>query len=97
MEINNITSAVSAYNKIGSGYKSAKSSGKTAAGASKNVDKVEFSSAVKANSIDSAKAAVKKVVDSDASTERISALKAKIAGGAYNVSAENVASAILEG
>lgn len=96
MEINKYTSAVGAYRKIGSDYRSAVKDGrKTSASAAKKVDTLELSSAARAT-VESAKAAAKKFADSDAPAERIAALKAKIADGSYQVSPENVAAAIFE-
>ena len=96
MEINKYTSAVGAYRKIGSDYRSAVKDGrKTSASAAKKVDTLELSSAARAT-VGSAKAAAKKFADSDAPAERIAALKAKIADGSYQVSPENVAAAIFE-
>jgi anti-sigma28 factor (negative regulator of flagellin synthesis) len=97
MEINKFTSAVGAYRKVGSDYKSAvKGSGKSASGSVKKVDTLELSSAARAT-IESAKSDAKRSADSGASPERIAALKAKIADGTYSVSSENVAAAILGG
>ncbi len=60
-----------------------------------NTDKAEFSSVSKAGTA-GAKASIVKTVESFASPERIAALKAMIADGSYNISAESVAASILE-
>lgn len=95
MEINKC-SALGVYNKIESGYKSAKKDGKTVLSSAKKVDTLEISSAARAN-IESAKAAAGRFAQADASPDRIDALKAKIADGTYSISPENVAAAIFEG
>lgn len=96
MEINKYTSAVGAYRKIGSDYKTAVKDGKkTSASSAKKVDTLELSSAARAT-VESTKASAKKFADSDASAERIASLKAKIADGTYKVSPESVAAAIFE-
>lgn len=98
MEINKCTSAVNMYKKIDTGYKStAKTNARTALNTVRNVDTLEISSSARANSIESAKAAVRNSVSKDASADRIAALKAKIADGSYRVSPESVATAIFEG
>lgn len=98
MEINKCSSAVNMYKKIGSDYKSvSKSNSKTIISGAKNVDKVEISSAARENNLESVKSTIKKNVDNSASSDRIAALKAKIADGTYSISPENVAAAIFEG
>lgn len=97
MEIKNYGSVVSAYKSIGSDYRNAVKNGKTAAKSVKNTDTLEISSAAKANSIENAKAAVRKSVDKETPAERIAAIKAKIADGTYSIFPENVAAAIFEG
>ena len=98
MEIKNYSSAVSAYKSISSDYRNnAVKGGKTAAKSVKNTDTLEISSAAKANSLESAKAAVRKSIDKETPADRIAAIKAKIAEGTYSISPENVAAAIFEG
>lgn len=98
MEIKNYSSAVSAYKSISSDYRrNAVKGGKTAAKSVKNTDTLEISSAAKANSLENAKAAVRKSVEKETPADRIAAIKAKIAEGTYSISPENVAAAIFEG
>lgn len=84
---------MSAYMK--SSYEPAKR-GKGGASA-KNTDKAEFSSVSKDGGVSQAKVNIKKEVESFASPKRIAALKAMIADGSYNISAESVAASIMEG
>ncbi|MCM1024103.1 MAG: flagellar biosynthesis anti-sigma factor FlgM [Prevotella sp.] len=62
--------------------------------AAKNVDKAVFSSG--SGALNGLKVSAAKSVESFASPERIAALKAMIADGSYNISAETVAASILE-
>lgn len=93
MEINKYGSVMSAYMK--SSYEPARR-GRVGA-AAKNTDKAEFSSVPKDGGVSQAKASVKREIESFATTKRITALKTMIADGSYNVSAERVASSIMEG
>lgn len=93
MEINKYSSVMSAYMK--STYEPAKR-GQSGASA-KNTDKAEFSSVPKDGGVSHAKVNIKKEVESFASPKRIAALKAMIADGSYNISAESVAASIMEG
>ena len=93
MEINKYGSVMSAYMK--SSYEPARR-GRVKASA-KNTDKAEFSSVPKDGGVSQAKASVKKEIESFATTKRINALKTMIADGSYNISAERVASSIMEG
>lgn len=93
MEINKYGSVMSAYMK--SSYEPVK---RERIGASaKNTDKAEFSSVPKDGGVSQAKASVKREIESFASPKRIAALKAMIADGSYNISAESVAASIMEG
>lgn len=93
MEIKNYGSVMSAYMK--SSYEPAK---RERVGASaKNTDKAEFSPAAKDGGVSQAKTSVKREIESFASPKRIAALKAMIADGSYNISAESVAASIMEG
>lgn len=91
MEINKYGSVMSAYVK--NTYEPAGKKVKEAA--VKNTDKAVFSAS--AGALNGAKASVKRSVESFASPERIAALKAMIADGSYNISAESVAASIMEG
>lgn len=93
MEIKNYGSVMSAYMK--SSYEPAKRghSGVSA----KNTDKAEFSSVSKDGGVSQAKASVKREIESFASNKRVAAIKAMIADGSYNISAESVAASIMEG
>jgi anti-sigma28 factor (negative regulator of flagellin synthesis) len=93
MEIKNYGSAVSAYVK--NAYEPAKKT--ITAPTVKNTDKAEFSTASGAGALANAKASAKKTVESFASPERIAALKAMIADGSYDISADDVAASIFEG
>ena len=93
MEINKYGSVMSAYMK--SSYEPARR-GRVGASA-KNTDKAEFSSVPKDGGVSQAKASVKKELESFATPKRIAALKTMIADGSYNISAECVASSIMEG
>lgn len=94
MEIKNYANAINAYrynSENGSPSVRREKNVKTKA----NTDKAEFSSAARAGFADSLKAAAKNAAQASASPERLSALSAKISDGSYNVSAEDVASAIM--
>ena len=93
MEIKNYTSAINAYRFNAELSEKKVRADKTVK--AKNTDKAEFSAAAKSGFADALKAAAKNAADSSASPERLSALSAEIAGGTYNVSAEDVASAIM--
>lgn len=93
MEIKNYGSVMSAYVK--SSYEPARR--EKVGAAAKNTDKAEFSSVPKDGGVSQAKASVKKEIESFASPKRIAALKAMIADGSYNISAECVAASIMEG
>ena len=93
MEINKYGSVMSAYMK--SSYEPAKR--KNVGASAKNTDKAEFSSVPKDGGVSQAKASVKKELESFATPKRIAALKTMIADGSYNISAECVASSIMEG
>lgn len=93
MEINKIGSAMSVYKKIGNDYKAGV---KKSPGTSAKRDTFEISPAARA-SIDAAKSAARELAGSDASAERLATLKSSIENGSYNVSAESVATSILEG
>lgn len=93
MKINKYGSVMSAYAK--SAYEPVRK--KQNGSSVHNTDKAEFSSAAKAGSAAGEKASIVKTVESFASPERIAALKAMIADGSYNISAESVAASILEG
>ncbi len=88
----NYTSAVNAY-RYNAEAKPAVKTKKPASGA--NTDKAEFSAASRASFADSLKAAAKTAADASASPERLSELSRAVAEGSYNVSAEDVAAAIL--
>lgn len=96
MEINRfgrLNAVTSAYagNKCGTAEK------KERAGSAKNTDKAVFSSSSGTGALAGAKANAARAAESFASPERIAALKAMIADGSYNISAESVAASILEG
>ena len=92
MNIKNCTNAVNAY-KATSYDKELKS--RTLSGArEKNTDKVEFSA--NKNSVEGLKASAVKNVEAQAAAERLAALKSLINEGKYTISAENIASSILE-
>lgn len=93
MEIKNYTSAINAYRYNSEISEKKVRTEKTVK--AKNTDKAEFSAASKSGFADALKAAAKNAADASASPERLSALSAEIAGGTYNVSAEDVASAIM--
>lgn len=99
MEINKCSnSAITSYNKITNSIEIVKRGNSVVPiAAPKNVDKAEFSSAYKSKTVDSSKADIKKIIDGDASPERIAALKSMIADGTYNIPAESIALSILEG
>ena len=90
MKINKYSSVMSAYAKNSYGPVRKKQSGSSV----HNTDKAEFSSAAKTGTAGE-KAAIARTVESFASPERIAALKAMIADGSYNISAESVAASIL--
>ncbi|MFA5658450.1 MAG: hypothetical protein WC900_04130 [Oscillospiraceae bacterium] len=93
MEIKNYINAVHAY-KTASASKGKR--GKSSEiSASKNTDKIEFSSS-KLSASDGLKKAVSKAVSSDASPERLSALSVLVEEGKYSISSESIAKAILE-
>lgn len=97
MEINKLSTAMGVYRKIENSYKSgAKNEKKVTASSAKRVDTFEMSAGARM-SVESAKAAAKKLADSDASADRIASLKSRIADGSYNVSPESVAASIFEG
>lgn len=85
MNIKNYASAVNAYRYTADSLNRSPSAKKSVKSGS-NVDKADFSAG--------ARAAALKSSDS-ASSERISALRFAISNGSYNVSADEVASAIL--
>ena len=90
MKIEKYGSVMSAYMK--NTYEPTGKRQRAASG--KNVDKAVFSSA--SGALGSMKASAARSVESFASPERIAELKAMIADGSYNISAETVASSILE-
>ncbi|MCH5192561.1 MAG: flagellar biosynthesis anti-sigma factor FlgM [Oscillospiraceae bacterium] len=93
MEIKKYGSVMPAYAKTA--YEPPKT--KRGKASVKNTDKAEFSSASKSEgAVAGAKASVRKAVESFASPETIAALKSMIADGSYDISAEDVASAILD-
>jgi len=95
MEINKYSSSIAAYG-VNAGVDVVKKDTVGINGASKNVDKADFSTILaKQRSVDNMKAEVKKAINSGASPERIESLKQMIARETYNVSAELVASAIF--
>ncbi|MBD5139606.1 MAG: flagellar biosynthesis anti-sigma factor FlgM [Ruminococcus sp.] len=90
MKIEKYGSVMSAYMK--NTYEPTGKKQRAAAG--KNVDKAVFSSA--SGALNGMKASAARSVESFASPERIAELKAMIADGSYNISAETVAASILE-
>ena len=90
MKINKYDSVMSAYARNSSGSVRKKQNEKSA----HNTDKAEFSSAARTGTAGE-KAAIARTAESFASPERIAALKAMIADGSYNISAESVAASIL--
>ncbi len=95
MEINRF-GRLNAVTSVYTGNKSAAAEKKERTDSSKNVDKAVFSSSG-AGALAGAKANAVRSAESFASPERIAALKAMIADGSYNISAESVAASILEG
>ncbi len=93
MEIKKCANAISSYKA--QAFEAQSKDIQKAKNASKNVDKVEFSS-VKLNSSTQMKTAIAQNVESSTSPERISSLKNLISNGQYNISAESIASAIYE-
>lgn len=93
MEIKSYTSAINAYRYNAETSEKKVRTGKTVK--AKNTDKAEFSSASKSGFSEALKAAAKNAADSSASPERLRVLSSEIAEGTYNVSAEEVASAIM--
>lgn len=95
MEIKNYTSAVNAYRFAAENQASASRTQKKNAGVRTNTDKAEFSAASRQSFSDTLKAAASKAADSSASPEKIAAISMQVRNGTYNVSAEEVASAII--
>lgn len=92
MEIKKLSAALNAYRVNSYEHKERKPQ-KTSS--PRNTDVIELSASAK--SLEGAKAAAVRSTDGFASPERISALKAQINAGTYNVSAEKVAAAIIDG
>ncbi len=93
MEIKNYASAINAYRYNAESKPQA--ARKKPASSAANTDKAEFSAASRASFADAMKNAAKASAGQSASPERIAALKAAVADGSYNVSAEEVAASIL--
>lgn len=98
INFNNVNSGYMKTEKVGStnikGYTSMVPSGRTNVG---QHDKVSISpEASSFREIDRSSKAIASEIHSSASQEKINSLKAQISAGTYNVSAGNVADAILQ-
>lgn len=94
MTVNNLSSAVNAYRyNMEPADRKSRTVRKSSSG--RNTDKAEFSGNARASFADTLRTAAKSAAESSASSERIEALNVAVKNGSYNISAEDVADAIL--
>ena len=96
MEVGKLGNAMGIYRKMENSYKSGVKDGKkVSAYSAKRVDTFEMSAGARAAGVGAAKASAKRFAESDASADRITSLKSRIADGSYKVSSEDIADSIL--